>query len=448
MFEVRASRREWLGLHLLSVVFVLLGVPCSSFAEIALRYAVAVEDVDPKVIQRAQALMPGSTFAYARSFDRPLLRAAAGSAGRFILVLGGRSIIVVGLDPAGDVLWEHRLATWSGHPTALPYPDYLTAAINGSALVWLGVDEDRGRYVVIDPTGKIVFDGTLDYPGDGGGALALSPCGNYFYERYQDAREITFHRVLGGSRHVTLPPWSEGSVPLSDGPTRVDFAFEDRALATTMFEGGMLRRTSVDLSVDPPALAEVETPPTADWHYYTAPLVGTVDGELLGYEAWDRTGTAHFACYGQDGRVRWRTPMGRRVGYPGRIIPAGDGHVAAFFAPPRYLKTIDTHSGRILDSAAVWQEHSNWWIGAVYEQWLEDGRLLMAIHGGGSGNEQAMAQVDIDAQGRIGASDLREEWVWGLGRRQPLLGVAQRCFADSICTIVGFRKKPTARGER
>ncbi len=121
----------------------------------------AAEAVDNHLVSEVRAIMPNATFAFAWYFDRPLLRAAADGRGRFVLILGGRSVTVVGVDSAGDVLWQHELVT-PYRPMVNAHPDFLDIGINGSAHLVYGMREDVARHVVIDPDGHVAFDDTLD----------------------------------------------------------------------------------------------------------------------------------------------------------------------------------------------------------------------------------------------------------------------------------------------
>ena len=389
-------------------------------------------EADSAIIDQAHAIMPGSVFAYARRFDQPLLSAAADSAGRFILVLGERSFAVVGLSPMGDILWQHDVVT---APAYVPHSASLSTTSSGVAMTSYALDEDVGRYMIFSPEGKIAFDDTLHEWGP-----ELSPCGKYFYRRDQDAMEIMLYRIAGDTLHVPLPIPKKGLVPLDHYPTHVSFPFPGRALATTNFENGRFRMVLIDLSVEPPVLAELEIPTSADWHRPYEPIVGAESGDLLVHEPQDSTAHQHIGSYSRDGRLRWRSSAGVINWKPELLISARDCPVAALLIS-RILKTFDTRTGHMLDSAVVWQK-SDWWIGWVDEQQLEKGRLLVAVQGG-RGSERAIAQVEIDDEGKIGSSEIREGWIWGLGADHPMLGVAQP-KADTVVTVYGFRKQPSA----
>jgi hypothetical protein len=86
--------------------------------------------------------------------------------------------------------------------------------------------------------------------------LALSPCGKYFYERLQDAAEIELRRLNGEVWRLPLPPWEGNHPPIPDHPTNMTFVGLDRVLATTLFEGGTLRRVLIDLRADSPVVID------------------------------------------------------------------------------------------------------------------------------------------------------------------------------------------------
>jgi hypothetical protein len=390
-------------------------------------------EADSAIIDLAQAIMPGSVFAFARRFDQPLLDAAADSTGRFLLALGGRSFTLIGLSPMGDIRWKHDVVT---APAYVPHSASLSVMSSGIVMTSYALDEDVGRYMIFSPEGKVAFDDTLH---DWGPELA--PCGKYFYRRDQDAREIVLYRIAGDTLHVPLPAPKKGLDPLEHYPTHVSFPFPGRALATTNFENGKFRMLLIDLSVEPPVLTELDIPTSADWHRPYEPIVGTESGDLLVYEPEDSISYYHISSYSRDGRLRWRSSARMTDWEPELLISARDCPVAALLTN-RVLKTFDTRTGQMLDSAVIWQE-SDWWIGWIDEQRLERGRLLMVVHGGNTGGERAIAQVEIDDEGKIGSSDLRESRVWdsmwGLGADQPMLGIAQR-NADTVFTVYGFRK--------
>ena len=352
---------------------------------------------------------------------------------------------MVAVDSTGAIVWNKDLITLSGYMDE-PYLAWLTGSLGGSNLVVYGIDEDVARYVVFNRDGAIAFDDTLER-----GTGTFSPCGKYFYDGRSNAEDIILQRAEGGVRRLMLPPL--GDVPTTNECcwTQGLFAGPNRLLAITRIRtpwdlkfGKKYRATIIDLATEPAVMSELETPPSDEHDYYTIDYAASLHGGgLLTHEWGESRSDARISRYDHNGRLLWRSFLKMRQ-IMVRIVPALDRPLAAVVIDEESLMTMNIDTGKIIDSAGVWQDSSHpYW--AVHEQWFEAGGIVTSVTGLKTGNEMGVTRVAIDEEGRIGASSVREEWMWGLGRRQPILGIAERCLMDSVCTVVGFRKETPSK---
>ena len=371
-----------------------------------------------------KAIFPEVEVLYSYRIDHRVLQAAGDTVGRLVLAANSpASTELLGLDASGEVSWRHDLGVRFSDTS----PSIFSLGDNGTVLSRVGLDEDRGAYRVIDSRGTLVATDTTRHEQ----ALAISPCGNYYYRVEQESSRVHLHAIeRAGNLDIDLPQLAP---PFIDQQTRIEFVAHDRLLASQTqrhYTQYYQRYLVLQLTGGVPVAVESGIAPPwgiqrfycDDGSFYTR----TVDTRELGRV------TFSIHCHAPDGNVRWTRHFDDHIDYPRAVVVSSDQlFVAIILYGATYV--LDLHTGRV---SGVGRHQPG--IISVLEAGFYRGHVLATVNAG-DGTKTMLLVMRIDDAGGVKDCHIYDFLCCGVQEDRAIVGVFRNAGAHS-CLVVALDK--------